>query len=148
MAKRSQKISKVVAIAKAKERRQGELTGQSRAELNNQKDRLSELNAFRQNYTTAAKGTRNINSVHLKDYQNFLQRLDSAVRAQQHLVKDNEQVVESHRQRWMRERQRLESLQNVLERCESDEKQQADRDEQRKLDELRVTPETYDGADE
>jgi flagellar FliJ protein len=144
MAKRSDKISKVVAIAKAKERRQGELTGQSRAELNSQINRLSELSAFRQNYTGAAKGVGKIDSAHLKDYQNFLQRLDSAVRAQQHLVQDNEQTVEAHRRRWMRERQRLESLQNVLERYQKDEYLQSERDEQRMLDDLRSKPELYD----
>lgn len=148
MAKRSQKISKVVALAKAKERRQGELAGQSISELNNQKERLSELNAFRQNYANTAKGTREIESAHMKDYQNFLQRLDSALRAQQHLVLDNEQAVETHRRRWMRERQRLESLENVLARCENDERIQADRDEQRELDEVRVTPERYDDSAE
>lgn len=46
----------------------------------------------------------------------FLHRLDQAVTSQQHLVKQGEQNLESHRKRWLAKRQKLESLQRILDK--------------------------------
>ena len=75
-------------------------------------------------------------SAHLKDYQNFLQRLDTAVKAQQQIVRDCEQNLASHRQRWMIKRQKLESLERVLERYKTEDSAREDKLEQKLLDDL------------
>lgn len=136
MRKRSRKLKKIVSLASSEERRHGAATGKSRAQLDDQMARLGELNAYRQGYAEAPQATTGVSSAHWKDYQSFLQRLDQAVAAQQQIVRDSEQNLELHRRRWMAKRQRLESLQRVLDRYRDDERAEQDRQQQRLDDDL------------
>jgi len=133
---RTRKISKVASLAAAEERRFGEEAGRSQRQLNEQLERLGELNAFRHNYASKNPGATQVNSAHLKDYHDFLHRLDVAVKAQQQIVRDCEQNVATHRQRWMVKRQKLESLERVLARYEAEDNAYQDRLEQKLLDDL------------
>ncbi len=133
---RTRKIGKIASLAAAEERRFGEQAGRSQQQLNEQLERLGELNAFRHNYAKQNAGARELNSAHLKDYQNFLHRLDTAVRAQQQIVRDCEQNLATHRQRWMVKRQKLESLERVLARYQAEDTARDDKLEQKRLDDL------------
>ena len=148
MAKRAEKLVKIVALARADERRSGEMTGRSQARLNIYIDKLGELNAYRHTYAHSTQGSSNIHSAHWKDYQNFLQRLDTAVRSQQQVIRDCEKSVDVHRRQWMAKRQRLESLERVLERYQEEDRLRADRMEQRAMDDPHSAPERYnEGGD-
>lgn len=138
MADRSKKIGKVANLAAAEERRLGEMAGRAQQHLQEQLDRLGELNAFRHNYEKKVSGHSTLRAAHWQDYQAFLHRLDTAVRAQQQIVRDSERSLEIHRQRWIAKRQRLESLQRVLEKYQADEQVQEARREQKQLDELPI----------
>lgn len=140
MKKRSQRLQKIVALAEAEERNLGVITGRSQVLLNEEKNKLGELNAYRQSYAEKAGFNAELSSAHLKDYQRFLSRLDQAVRAQQQVVINCEQHVEMHRRRWMVKRQRVESLERVCERYKNQERLQADRQEQRELDDQPSAP--------
>ncbi|MGB5257952.1 MAG: flagellar export protein FliJ [Woeseiaceae bacterium] len=133
---RSKKIGKIASLAAAEERRFGEMAGRARRHLQEQLDRLGELNAFRHNYEQKAAGQATLRAAHWQDYQSFLHRLDTAVKAQQQIVRDSERALEVHRQRWIAKRQRLESLQKVLEKYRANERVQESRREQKTLDEL------------
>jgi len=147
MGKRSKVLDKFVAIAENEERRTGELMGQSQKELDEHLGRLGELNAFRHNYRGKGPSSSTIDSAHFKDYQNFLQRLDTAVRSQQQIVADSEQNLDLHRRRWLAKRQRRESLERVLERYQREEHEHAERLEQRALDDLPPGPPPYEEDD-
>lgn len=136
MKSRTRKIGKVASLAASEERRFGEQAGRSQKHLNEQLERLGELNAFRHNYAKRNVGGAGVTSVHLKDYQNFLHRLDTAVKAQQQIVRDCEQNVATHRQRWMVKRQKLESLERVLEKYEAEDNAFEQRLEQKQQDDL------------
>lgn len=136
MKSRTRKISKVATLAAAEERKFGEQAGRSQRNLNDQLERLGELNAFRHNYARKNSTSARVTSAHLKDYQNFLHRLDTAVRAQQQIVRDCEQNAATHRQRWMIKRQKLESLERVLEKYQVEDNAHEDRLEQKLLDDL------------
>ena len=82
--------------------------------------------------------------MHWKDYQNFLFKLDQAVRSQQQIVQDCERSLESHRQRWLQKRQRLESLQKVQNRYLKEAEIRDDRREQRVLDDLPPKPPIFE----
>lgn len=107
--------------------------------------KLGELNAYRENYAARARDTDRVNSAHFKDYQNFLTRLDQAVRSQQQVVNDCRKNLEVFRRRWLVKRQRVESLERVQERYRQQELSYADRVEQRALDDLPGVPPIYDG---
>ncbi len=134
MNRQARKIDKLVALAAADERRQGELTGRFRQLLYAETERLGELNAYRQGYASRQHGVDAIDSAHFKDFHKFLRRLDEALVAQQQVVENCERQLEAHRRRWMVKRQRLESLQRVVERYEAEDALRADRREQRVLD--------------
>lgn len=148
MVKRSQKIGKFVTLAEAEARRSGELTGRSQSELHTQLDRLGELSAHRDNYGDKVGGIADIDSAHLKDYQNFLTRLDRAVRSQRQIVKDCEKNLELHRRRWMEKRKRLESLEQVLKRYQHEEALQEQRRDQRLLDDMAPSTAFYENDED
>ncbi len=133
-----------MSLAEAEERRYGQMTGKSQLQLNDQLERLGELNAHRQSYVSKAKDIADIHSAHWKDYQNFLYRLDDAVRSQQSIVTDCEQTLESHRRRWMAKRRRLESLNRVLDRYQREEQVLSERREQKALDDIPAQPDLYE----
>lgn len=136
MGKRTQKIGKVVSLAASEERHHGEQTGRSQRHLNEQLAKLGELHAYRKNYATKGFASNGVSASHWHDYQNFLQRLDSAVQSQQQIVRDGERNLEAHRQRWTAKRQKRESLERVLTRCREQDRSYEERLEQKRLDEL------------
>ena len=140
MTDRSKKIGKVASLAAAEEQRLGQAAGQAQQQLNEHLDRLGELNAFRHNYAKKSTGKTSLRASHWQDYQAFLHRLDTAVRAQQQIVRDSERMLETHRQRWIAKRQRVESLERVLEKYRSEERLRDARREQKRLDDLPKNP--------
>lgn len=133
---RSRKIGKVAALAASEERRFGEQAGRSQRELNEQQDRLGELNAYRHDYSRSGPGGEGVSAAHWQDYQDFLNRLDKAIRAQQQIVQDCEQTVASHRQRWLAKRRKRESLERVIDKYKVQESAYAEKLEQKMLDDL------------
>ncbi len=136
MKKRTRKIDKIVALEASEEQRLGQEAGRSRRRLDEQLARLGELNAYRHTYANKSPSGPSVSAAQWQDYQNFLQRLDGAVRAQQQIVNDCEQNLESHRQRWLAKRRRLESLERVLEKYQQQDRAYEDRLEQKTLDDL------------
>jgi len=136
MKKRTRKIDKIVSLAAAEERSLGVQAGRSRKYLDEQLERLGELNAFRHNYSSKNPATGGVSAAHLKDYQSFINRLDAAVTAQQQIIRDGERNLETHRQRWLAKRQRLESLERVLDKYKDQDRAYESRLEQKTADEL------------
>lgn len=149
MKRRSAKLEKFIALASTEERSLGEATGLSQRRLQEEIDRLGELNAYRIDYEDRARNSGELGAAQWKDYRRFLARLDEAVRSQEQLIRSCEQTVNAHRQRWLAKRRRLESLERVLDRYRREEQAVEDRREQRVLDDLptRRAPYTSEGDD-
>lgn len=133
---RTRKLEKFIALAAAEEQRHGAATAESRRRLEECRTRLGELNAHRHNYSGRVTKMVNVSAAHWKDYRTFMQRLDKAVIAQQQIIRDAEQNLDVHRRRWQAKRQRLESLQKVLDRYRDEERQHTERLLQRVQDDL------------
>ena len=136
MRARSRKIGKVTRLAESEEKRFGELAGRAQHALDEQRNRLGELTAFRHNYASGASSSTTLRAAHMQDYHDFLSRLDQAVKAQQQIVRDYEQRAAVHRQRWLAKRQRVESLQRVLDNCAAEDRAYEARLEQKRLDDI------------
>lgn len=134
MKRRSKKLVNVYRLARSEERETGITTGRMQRRLDEQLARLGELNAFRHDY--ARRSVDNVNSAHWKDYQSFISRLDRAVQSQRQIVRDCEMHLEAQRKVWMIKRQRLESLERVLEKSRKREAAHQDRLEQRLIDDM------------
>ena len=78
-------------------------------------------------------------AAHWQDYQRFLQRLETAVGAQQQIVRDCERSLASHRRRWIASRHRLQALEKLIEKQRLEERRHDARQEQKRLDELPVS---------
>ena len=143
MKKRSQRIDRVVSLAKSEERRSGQAAGRIRREFEAHVERLGELNAYRHSYAQLAQSLQQIDAAHWKDYQNFLARLDEAVASQQQVVKRCQQHLEAQQRRWIAKRQRLESLERVLERHRLQESTNEARRLQRRIDDRTVPADIY-----
>lgn len=143
MKHRSQRLSRIVALARSEEQRHGAALGRSRSKYDAQMQRLGELNAYKYGYQQRAQKLSGANSAHWQDYQNFLRRMDLAVKSQQQIVQDAELSLQQHRQRWMQKRQRLDSLQRVLESYRDAEELHAERQRQRVLDDLPAVANPY-----
>ncbi|HNP34426.1 MAG TPA: flagellar export protein FliJ [Woeseiaceae bacterium] len=129
-------MTRILAIAEAEERKSAVLAGKVQSRLDEQRSRLGELYAHRHTYAGRTRDISSIPAAQWQDYQRFLGRLDNAVRSQSTIIRDCEKSVATHRRRWMVKRQRLESLQRVLERFREEERVARDRQEQRTLDEM------------
>ncbi|MEM6511625.1 MAG: flagellar export protein FliJ [Pseudomonadota bacterium] len=134
MRARSSRFQKIVKLAETDERRFAEATGASQRQLNDQVARLGELNAYRQEYAANTNSRGFTSAAQLKDYQDFLSRLDQAVLSQQQIIHDCEQNLERHRRQWQVKRQRLESLDRVRERYQREETALEERRLQRSID--------------
>jgi len=148
MRSRSGKLSKIVSIAASEERHHGAVVGRYRRDLEDHMDRLGELNAYRHSYAEHSRSVKTVGAAQWKDYHTFIDRLDRAVKSQQQIIRDSEQSLESHRRRWMAKRQRLESLQRVLENYRKDEVRHAERLEQRALDDLPAAEKLFEDQGE
>ena len=143
MKKRSSRLKKIVALASVEERRECIEMGKSQQELDQAMGRLEELTSYRSGYSDSPNIGASYSAFRWHDYQNFLSRLDQAVNAQRGFVLNGEQNVDAHRNRWMAKRQRLESLERVLERYHAAEDSEIERALQKELDDLPIRPDIY-----
>lgn len=144
MKNRSGRFAKIVSLAAADERRQSVALGRAQRALSEAVDRLDELERYRREYASSQRPAGEVSAVRWADYQAFLGRLDDAVKAQHQVILDGEQNVDAHRRRWVDRRQRLDSLNRVLDRYRLDERLEDERRQQRALDDRASGREFYD----
>ena len=148
MKRRSDRIQRVQQLAETEERNFCRAMSDAQRIVNDHERRLRELQDYRSEYADRRPGGGNgtVSSVQWTDYQNFLQRLDDAVHAQDRLVESSRQNRDVHRQRWMVKRQKMESLQKVVDRYRSDALRDDERKEQKVLDDLPVRAHLFSGG--
>ena len=96
--------------------------------------RLQELRQYTDEYIQAPLP--GINTAALLNRRAFLDRLESAVKLQAQTVERNRQLVDTERQRLIAASRELQVLQTLNERYQEQERAQADRRDQRVLDDL------------
>ena len=136
MHRKSGRIDKIRAIAASQERSSCRQMGESQRKLDEEVQRLEELEGYRLGYEQQKSRPGSSGAAQWADYQHFLRRLEAAVAAQAQVVLDSRQKADLHRQHWLKRRQRLESLTRVVDRCRRDEAAADERREQKTMDEL------------
>lgn len=136
---RTERMKTLRSVAEHEERRQSKALGAAQRQLAENKARLEELKRYRREYAESMGSRSGSPAIHWQEHHRFLQRLDEAIVAQAAIVRDGQARREAHRRQWVKKRQRLDSLARVVERCENDDKRDADRREQRECDE-RASP--------
>ncbi|MGB5581689.1 MAG: flagellar export protein FliJ [Woeseia sp.] len=146
MKKRSDRLKRVQSIAETEEREYCRAMGEAQRRLNEHQTQLEELKNYRQDYAkqrNPGKGGRVISSAQYADYQNFLQRLDAAVRAQADAVRTTEENRDAHRARWMVKRRKMDSMKRIVEEAELDETQKLKQLEQKIQDDMPRRPDPF-----
>ena len=144
MKKKSERISRIVAVSKTEERSQCQEMGRAQKKLDDEVDRLGELKAYRHSYQRQFQPGGDVSSARWQDYQNFMRRLDQAVLAQQEQVLTGRQNRDAHRQRWMVKKQKLESLERIVDRYRRSEDVELERQLQKTLDDLPAKTDIYE----
>lgn len=139
MKKKSERIQKIVVLAKSEEKRECQEMGRVQMLLDEENTRLAELESYRKTYAQGFSASGKINPVRLQDFNNFIRRIDHAVDAQKNRVLNGRENRDAHRRRWMAKRQKLESLQRVVGRYVRTENREFERQAQKTLDELTLT---------
>jgi len=139
MKNRADRMQKICKLAKAEERRVAEEMGKVQRSLNAEISRLQELESYRQNYTEQFKSRGIISAARWQDYQNFLERIDRAVDGQKEQIMMGRETRDVHRRRWLVEKQKLDSLERVVDRFRKAENQASERRSQKALDDLTAT---------
>jgi len=127
-------MERIFVVAKSEERQKCQEMGRAQLLLDAEENRLGELRSYRQSYEKRVSTGAGIKPAHWADYQNFLCRLSDAVSEQQKHVLTGKENRDLHRKHWMAKRQRLDSLQQVVDRYRKTEDQQEERKLQKVLD--------------
>jgi flagellar FliJ protein len=130
------RMQRVLAIAASEEKRECQEMGKSQRCLDQELQRAEELAAYRRSYAQRPAPNGPVDAARWLDYQNFLRRLDQAVELQARVVSESERHVDAHRARWLVKRQRLESLERVVERQEEASRRHHERRQQKVIDDL------------
>lgn len=134
--KRSARMQKIVQLAKSEELKVCRQMGRVQKSLDSDIGRLGELESYRRDYEQQYSQPVTISPARWQDYQSFLQRIDQAVDAQKEQILTIKATRDAHRRRWLQKRQKLESLERVVDRYRQAENREAERRGQKVLDEL------------
>ncbi|WP_181919392.1 flagellar export protein FliJ [Alkalilimnicola ehrlichii] len=110
---------------------------QQRQQLDEQQQRLAQLESFRQEYRgrLQANARGGIDPFRLQDYNAFIARIDAAVVQQKEAVVRSEYDVERSRSQWLEVLSRSRAIDKFVDRARADEVKQVEQREQRRQDE-------------
>ncbi len=135
--KRSKRLKPVVDIAESREQQAARALGVAQTALDQARQQLDELKAYRQDYLQRFQqaGAIGMGAAQLGDYQQFLHKLGLAIEQQGEAVVQAEQDVEAKRALWFTSRGKAQMLGTVVARYQGEEEKEAMRQEQLEQDE-------------
>ncbi len=134
---RSNRMKVVHNYAQTKETEAATVASSSRVTCEQQKDRLTQLHDYRQEYWSKlinSQSTR-FNAASLQDYRIFISRIDQAIEQQQNVVKSAEKDHEIKQHDWMQKRTKAKAIETVVSNLEEKERKHAQKIEQKAMDE-------------
>lgn len=133
---RSQRLQPVTRVASMRERNAAQALGHSRHSMTECEARLTELLAYREEYTRRLQsaGGEGMNAREVNEYRTFLTRLNEAIAHQQQRMQLIRQEYEQTRRHWQAQRTHSLALDKVVARYRHQETRQGERREQRESD--------------
>jgi len=134
---KSQRLKPVREIASSKENEAARQMGEQQRFLEEQKERLVELNNYRTEYSNKmmSAGSSGIGAGQMQDYSKFINRLDEAMAFQRQQIAMAERALEVRQREWRAMHTRSQALDKVVNRYEKAEHHERERQEQRESDE-------------
>ena len=134
---RSQRIKKIVNLAENKERAAARDFAATQKVLSDYKEKLKQLESYRLEYTSLMKPGGAAQTVSMiRERQAFIGQLDEGIRMIKEQIKIQETMNSHERDKWLKEKQQLDTMENIFQRCQKTEQKIIALREQHQLDEL------------
>ncbi|MFQ5488725.1 MAG: flagellar export protein FliJ [Gammaproteobacteria bacterium] len=135
--KKSQRIQTVVRLARHEEEEAALALSQARQVLEEQLQRLQELESYRHEYAQRINrlGGAGVHIAQLNEYRSFIARLDEAIQQQRQRTVQCQAELEQRSDGWQAARLRHRSVDKYRQRCVSEEQRLALKKEQKESDE-------------
>lgn len=134
---RSQRIQTIVKLKNHRERHAARSFTASQLTLVNIRQRIQLLFGYRDEYLQFFKsGDKKLSINSIRDQQAFILQLDQGIAMLRQQLRIQEKMTERERQNWIQQKQQLDTMQNIHDRCLHAEQQLRELRTQHTLDEL------------
>lgn len=132
------RLAPVIDMAERAEREAAKRLGQGQVQLMQASSKLTDLEQYRDDYLNRwhSESRQGVSSQWLINYQRFMAQLETAITQQQRSVSWHQNQLEKLRQQWQQCHARLEGLRKLVEKHLKEAQRQADKREQKQLDEF------------
>ncbi len=135
---RSERLAVVLKLAQSEERAAGARLEQAQQQLQLQRRQLAQLKEYSLDYRQRiGEQTGEVQIQEMMTYRQFLNQLSSAEDNQEKTVLRLQQNLEQIKQLWRQKYQRIKSLETLIESAKLRENWEADKREQREMEEFR-----------
>ncbi|MEJ2416699.1 MAG: flagellar export protein FliJ [Exilibacterium sp.] len=135
---RSERLAVVLKLAQSEERAAGARLEQAQQQLQLQRRQLAQLKEYSLDYRRRiGEQTGEVQIQEMMTYRQFLNQLSSAEDNQEKTVLRLQQNLEQIKQLWRQKYQRIKSLETLIESAKLRENWEADKREQREMEEFR-----------
>ncbi len=134
---KSERLKPVQRINESREKDAAKALGHSVQSLQQQEQRLAELQQYREEYDRQIQelGANGVVASRLQQMQSFLHNLNLAIKQQQQIVEVARREREQKRHSWQQAHDKTQVMDKVIERYQADEQYQANKREQKENDE-------------
>ncbi|MEJ2618895.1 MAG: flagellar export protein FliJ [Candidatus Thiodiazotropha sp.] len=132
----SKRLKPVQRFAHTKEQNAARSMGKARKNLEQEEAKLLQLKQYHQEYLQRFEqmAREGMTATQLQEYRTFLAKLDEAINQQQQVVAASMVNHNSQKTNWKQKHSRTQALNKVIDRYQEQERQSADRKEQKESD--------------
>lgn len=133
---KSKRFKPIVDLAHDSEREAAKALGAALQRLNDGREQLRQLYAYREEYGQRLQqaGNQGMSGQKLNEYRYFMVKIDAAIESQTTVVEQLQVALEEKKQFWFAKRGRSKALDTVLDHYLQNEARQLDKREQREQD--------------
>ncbi|MAZ06084.1 flagellar export protein FliJ [Marinobacter sp. SS8-8] len=134
---RSQRLAVVLSLEARKEQEALERMGEARKLVDQQRERVENLNRYQQEYRQQIRNSQQgvVQVARLQAWQAFIAQLDQVIRQQQVQLDQAEKVFEVRRQEWRQAWERRRGMEKYIDTCRQQERAEQDLRDQKLSDE-------------
>ena len=135
---RSKKLKPVVKHVDKNEKSALEAVAFSQQKLQQQRNKLQQLNDYKNDYARQQSGARSgsVSSVQLQEFNRFFTQLNDTITQQTQIVAMAQRELDIKRQQWKLTRSRSDAMHKIVDKIEASELKQAEKIEQKFMDEV------------
>ncbi len=134
---RAERLQPVLRHSDDKEQRALREFAASQGQLESERARLAQLEAYRLEYLEKCQGQTTVYTpVELQEFNRFLRQLEQAIECQRDVVRERERDLASKRRSWFATRADSKAIHKAVDRLQRQEDYEQSRREQKALDEF------------